>query len=204
MLLPKARQDKLTVRELPDETLIYDHAAAKAHCLNQTAGLVWKHCDGQMTVAELAVMLQRELSAPAGEALVHLALEQLSRRRLLEPLPAETADVRQSRRRVLRKLGVALAALPAIMTLTAPTAAQAASPIAQCPSGLTACLTGCKNLLIDVSNCGFCSRACTTGTTPACCSGNCTDLNTDPNNCGSCGHPCGQGFRCSSGACVET
>jgi len=64
MLLPKARQDKLTVRELPDETLIYDHLAAKAHCLRQTAALVWKHCDGRTTVAELAGLLQRELGVP--------------------------------------------------------------------------------------------------------------------------------------------
>ena len=55
MLLPKARQDKLIVRELPNETLLYDHVSAKAHCLNQTAGLVRKHCDGQTTVGELAV-----------------------------------------------------------------------------------------------------------------------------------------------------
>jgi len=37
MVLPKARQDKLIVRELPNETLLYDHVSAKAHCLNQTA-----------------------------------------------------------------------------------------------------------------------------------------------------------------------
>jgi len=106
MFLPKARQDKLTVRQLADETLVFDHLTSKAHCLNLTAGLVWKHCDGKTTVRQLAGLLQRELGVPASEALVHLALEQLARRRLLEPLPAESAEVRQSRRRMLRKVAL--------------------------------------------------------------------------------------------------
>ncbi len=44
--LPVARHKNLIVKELPDETLIYDLDSDKAHCLNQTAALVWKNCDG--------------------------------------------------------------------------------------------------------------------------------------------------------------
>ena len=40
-MLPKARQEQLTVRELPDETVVYDLARHKAHCLNPTAALIW-------------------------------------------------------------------------------------------------------------------------------------------------------------------
>jgi hypothetical protein len=169
MLLPQARTAKLTIRELPDETLVYDHDRSKAHCLNRTAGLVWKHCDGQTTVRELAVMLQRELGVPAAEPLVYLALEQLGSRRLLDPLPAEPAAVRQGRRNMLRK--VALAAVPVIMTMTAPRANAAAS--VTCPAGQTNCSGVCKNLQTDAANCGTCGHACTDGT-PVCMGGACT------------------------------
>jgi hypothetical protein len=215
MLLPRARQDKLTVRQLPDETLIYDHTAAKAHCLNQTAALVWHSCDGRTTVAELAVMLHRELGIPSSEALAHLALEQLQRRGLLEPLPAETAEVRQGRRRMLRKLGVGLAALPFIMTMTAPRANAAAS-VATCPAGQTMCSNGCKNLQNDPGNCGTCAKVCsgspcTSGTccTPfrtVCTSQNCCAGSTCCTTSGGimCGHSLGGSCTMNSDCCGST
>jgi hypothetical protein len=46
MYLPQARTEGLTVRELAEETLVYDKERHKAHCLNRTAACVWKHCDG--------------------------------------------------------------------------------------------------------------------------------------------------------------
>ena len=45
--LPHARTDNLVIRELDDETLVYDMERDEAHCLNQTAALVWKQCDGK-------------------------------------------------------------------------------------------------------------------------------------------------------------
>ena len=115
---PSARTEKLTVQELPDETLVFDHETGKAHCLNRIAGEVWKHCDGNTDAAELAA----RLSVPADS--VALALEQLDRRKLLvseAPLPA--------RRDALRKLVAAAVMLPAIMTIAAPSAlAQASAP----------------------------------------------------------------------------
>ena len=77
MQLPAARQAGLVVRELPGETLVYDLENNKAHCLNGTAALVWRRCDGQTTVAELAQTLHEELGLPADEVPVRLALEQL-------------------------------------------------------------------------------------------------------------------------------
>ena len=65
--LPAARQAGLVVRELPGETLVYDLENNKAHCLNGTAALVWRRCDGQTTVAELAQTLHEELGLPADE-----------------------------------------------------------------------------------------------------------------------------------------
>jgi len=202
MLLPKARAAKLTVRELADETLVYDLVAAKAHCLNRTAGLVWKHCDGQTTAAELAVMLQRELGIPSAEPLVHLALEQLGRRRLLETTPHEPASLRHSRRQLLRKLGVALAALPVIMTLAAPRAAQAASVVV-CPPGQTFCFpASCVNLLTNVGNCGSCGNNCPGVVNRTCTAGTCGCANGGALCGGVC---CGAGNRCNTDdQCVGT
>ena len=98
-LMPRARQDELVVEELRDETLVYDLERHKARCLNPTAALVWRHCDGQTSVAEVAALLEEQSATPADESVVWMALDRLSRAHLLsEPvtLPAERA--RYSRR----------------------------------------------------------------------------------------------------------
>jgi hypothetical protein len=161
---PHARTHKLTVRELPDETLIFDHLANKAHCLNRTAALVWKHCNGRTNIRQLAAMLQRELGAPAADPLVHLALEKLAKRGLLDAAPA---TVRQGRRDLLRKLAVA--ALPVIMTITAPRAAQAASQAGPPPPSF------CSSHA-DFTPCGTAGMQCCSGTcvTPAGALASCT------------------------------
>jgi hypothetical protein len=127
MLFPVARQDGLVVRELPDETLVYDLRANKAHCLNRAAALVWRLCDGRASLAKLAAALREELGVPDGEAAARLALQQLSRRGLLEnPAEPESAEGRIGRREALRKLAV-LGALPIVMTVAARHASAAQS-----------------------------------------------------------------------------
>jgi hypothetical protein len=127
-MFPQARTDRLTVQELPEETLIYDHERHKAHCLNATASLVWRHCDGRTSVEELAQLVAQQLPSAAPAALVGLALEQLERRHLLNsaPPPPTPAD-RVDRRNALKKLALAAVTLPLIMTIATKTAAQSAS-----------------------------------------------------------------------------
>ena len=62
---PHARKEGLVVKELPDELLVYDLERHRAHCLNPTAALVWKHSDGQTSVEEIATLLHAELEAHA-------------------------------------------------------------------------------------------------------------------------------------------
>ncbi len=128
-LMPRARQDELVVEELPDETLVYDLKRHKARCLNRTAALVWRRCDGQTTVAEMAALLENELKIPADESVVWMALDRLGKAHLLREqvtLPADRAQY--SRREVLRTLrrvaGIALL-LPVIESIVAPRAASA-------------------------------------------------------------------------------
>jgi Coenzyme PQQ synthesis protein D (PqqD) len=130
--LPKMRVQGLVIDDLPDEILVYDLDRHKAHCLNRTAGLVWRLCDGQTRPAEIARRLQRELDLPLNEDLVWFALRQLDQFNLLEEpiaLPVKLAGI--SRRRMMRNLGLAAAvAVPLITSLVAPTAAEAATCLA--------------------------------------------------------------------------
>ena len=144
-LMPRARQDELVVEELQDETLVYDLERHKARCLNRTAALVWRHCDGQTSVAVVAALLEEQLAIPADEAVVWMALDRLSIAHLLsEPvtLPADRAQY--SRREMLRTLrrvaGISLL-LPVIESIVAPLAAAQASCISEaaCTAGSPPC-----------------------------------------------------------------
>jgi Coenzyme PQQ synthesis protein D (PqqD) len=57
--MPRAREAGLIVRELEDETLVYDADTDRAHCLNQTAARIWKHCDGTSSVPQIADLLSQ-------------------------------------------------------------------------------------------------------------------------------------------------
>lgn len=83
-VMPKARQAHLVVEELADETLVYDEDRHEAHCLNQTAAFVWKHCDGRTAVNRMARMLEGEMKAPVSNEVVLFALHQLEKSHLLE------------------------------------------------------------------------------------------------------------------------
>lgn len=136
--LPRARTEELLVEELGDEVLVYDQRRDRAHCLNRTAALVWRACDGKTTVADAAARIERELAVPAGEPVVWMALDRLERARLLaEPVKLSAPRARFSRREVVRALGIAgglSLVLPAVESIVAPLAAQAATciPLAQC------------------------------------------------------------------------
>jgi len=83
--IPRARREGLVIQELPDEVLVYDRERDKAHCLNQTAALVWGYCDGRTTVPMMARHLERDLKTnKVDEKIVWYALDQLSNDQLLE------------------------------------------------------------------------------------------------------------------------
>src|SRR5439155_22958956 len=121
-----ARDQGLLCREVPDGLMVYDQDRHEAHSLNQTAALVWRHCDGQTGVPELATLLQQELKLPAEEAVVWLALDRLEKAHLLqERLLRSREAAGMSRRAVIRKLGLAgglVALLPLVDSLNAPPA----------------------------------------------------------------------------------
>jgi hypothetical protein len=123
--LPFARTDQLIVQEVPNEVLVYDLDRHKAHCLNRTSAIVWKHCDGQTTVGQLARLLEREMNTPVETDVVWLALKQLEKFHLLQERVPQAKGV--SRRDLILKYAPATLAVPLILSISSPTAAQAAS-----------------------------------------------------------------------------
>jgi hypothetical protein len=120
---PRARKDQLIVKELDGEVLVYDLKRDKAHCLNSTAGLVWKCCDGKSSVSEIAKSLGDETQTIVDDRIVLLALDQLEKFRLLEDVPIKPAYLEGvSRRELVRRVGFAALALPVIVSISAPTA----------------------------------------------------------------------------------
>jgi hypothetical protein len=122
--LPRARIDGLVIRELDDETLVYDTVRDKAHCLNRTAALVWGECDGKTTAREVAGTLRSKFNVPVEEDIVWLAIKQLEQFHLIE---RQSNLPLVSRRKIILKYAPAALALPVIMSISAPTPAVAAS-----------------------------------------------------------------------------
>jgi hypothetical protein len=147
-LIPAARKDELIIQEVEGETLVYDLKSDKAHCLNQTAAIVWKLCDGQRTANELALLIEQEMGTPVSTEVVQLAVQQLEKRNLLEDsFEPVLGSRRMSRRELARTLGVVTAlALPFIASIKAPAAFQAAGSCgggnAACGAGLPPCCPG--------------------------------------------------------------
>ncbi len=121
---PQARQNQLVVRELGDETLVYDLERDTAHCLNRVAADVWKCCNGERSVAEIAYMVTNDATAPVDEQVVWYALEQLGNDHLLqESVTPPSSAAGLTRRQLLKRVGVTSAvAVPVISSLSAPAA----------------------------------------------------------------------------------
>jgi Coenzyme PQQ synthesis protein D (PqqD) len=150
--LAKARTAKLIIKNVDDEVLVYDLVNDKAHCLNRTAALVWKNCDGIRSITEIKAIVADELELPIDEQVVWLALDQLKEFNLLADAPSSPAVFDGLKRReLIRTLGIAAFALPVILTMTAPTAQAQGScrPPGVVPGGCTAatncCSGSCKN-----------------------------------------------------------
>jgi hypothetical protein len=147
--LPRARSEGLVVTELDDEILVYDKERDKAHCLNQTAALVWKYSNGKRNAAEIAAAMQNKLHSPVDDQIVWYALGQLEKDHLMEghlPVPNELTGI--SRREFVKTMGKAAVAVtvPIVASLTAPKSALAASCLPNgslCTSGTQCCSTCC-------------------------------------------------------------
>lgn len=126
---PHARAEGLIVQGAGEELIVHDQERRTAHRLNPTAALVWSHCDGQHSVADLARVLQRKLKAPPDEELVRLTLDKLGKAHLLRQPKASPAWITAASRRnliiKLGKSGMVAFLLPVVASVVLPRLVQA-------------------------------------------------------------------------------
>ena len=153
---PVARKSGLVVQEVPDEVLVYDVESNKAHCLNQSAALIWKSCDGNNSVSEIAKLVENQAGGKVTEDFVWLAIDQLGENNLLEKQISSGVQG-TSRREVIKKIGLAsMIAIPVIASLVAPQSAMAASSCNCVTAGDCADQTGCPSTVNCNTN-GLCA-----------------------------------------------
>lgn len=145
---PRARSHALIVRDLDEETLVYDSDRDEAICMNAVAADVWRRCDGSTTPAAIAAAIATARGCTIDERIVWFALAELKAKKLIdEPfeLPLQVrADL--ERRAFLKTLGGGAGLLfPVVASIIVPTPAQAQSCLpatflctqnSQCCSGL--------------------------------------------------------------------
>ncbi len=163
--IPVARKQGLVVQEMPEEVLIYDLDANKAHCLNDTAAFVWKSCNGLNSIENIAKMMEKEFGEKVDEAMVWLAIDQLSKGNLLEAkVVSEFSGM--ARRDVIKRIGLAAAfAFPVVAMLGFPNQALAAT----CLASTCGTQGSCGALQLCCRNPGNIYQCETTGACPNAC-----------------------------------
>jgi len=128
---PRAREKGLLTCEVADELLVYDLDRHKAHCLNSTAALVWRQCDGRTSVPEITRALNSAYGVTLDNDVVWLALEQLERAQLIHIHKAygrRTRSAKLTRRELIKRAGAGAAVgLPLVSSIVTPTAVEAAT-----------------------------------------------------------------------------
>ena len=129
---PQRRRAELLIRALGDETVIYDLRTHQAHCLDARASRVWSLCDGRTSLPQITAALEIEGDPSLAAWAVEITLDTLRRARLLEP--DETSGPRHGRRLATRRIAAlgAAALLPVVISVLAPTQAQAATCVSSC------------------------------------------------------------------------
>jgi hypothetical protein len=119
----KLQGDRIAIRKIEAETLIYDERTHRAWCLNPSSACIWQLCDGRSTVEEIAAGAAKQLGSAVSEDLVLLTMEELHEKGLLEGELVNSLPRDASRRKMIGRIGLATAALlPVVATITAPPA----------------------------------------------------------------------------------
>jgi hypothetical protein len=165
--LPSARKEGLLVETLPDEVLVYDLDRKKAHCLNQTAAMIWNECDGNKTATQIAARLSDESGKGVPEEVVWLGLARLEKTHLLKERITPPTATRLSRREVIRRIGVAAAVgLPLVTSILAPRASEAQSCVPQGGSCMSPNAQCCPPLICNLGSMTCQANAPNPGPTP--------------------------------------
>ena len=125
-LLPEARSSGLVVEEVVDEVLVYELETHLARLLSPQTAKIWRLCDGEQTIEDIAEELEVAQSA------VQDTIQELFIAELLDASPEKSVPDGErfdlSRRSVMRQAAAAtLLVAPAIVTLSIPAPAAALS-----------------------------------------------------------------------------
>ncbi len=176
---PKARDEDIVIQEVLDELLIYDKQRHQLYALNPIVAWLWQRLDGQADTQELAGHLSQQFPELAGQAehLLWATLQRLDEKHLLaqrvrEQIPPQL----ETRRTMLKRMGLALALLPVVTTLAAPSPAQAQT--------LSPLCTGCFTSQAEAENACGASTVGTCWTNNSCGGSNPgTEPNLTPSSC---------------------
>ena len=118
---PKTKNSEIVEQKFRQEILLYDLDRHQVFCLNETMAQIWKHCNGNHSISEIAEKIASETKTKVTDDLVWLGLQILEKNFLLERnLPKKIS--KNTRRILLKKVGIStVIALPMISTLIAPT-----------------------------------------------------------------------------------
>lgn len=137
--LPEARSSGILTEQVGDEIVVYDLDSKDVHCLGQLAAVVFEQSDGRTDEAAIARSAGERLGRPVTNNEVRAAIAQLEERSLLAQPPLVLHQEGVSRRELAKKtarISAAVASVPLITSIVAPTAAMAATQI---PSGCGGC-----------------------------------------------------------------
>jgi hypothetical protein len=158
--LPAARNENIVVQQLDREVLLYDLTNNQAFCLNETAAVIFNHCDGQTSFADF------KKRTKFNDEMIYFTLDELRRIGLIkDEYPSIFSGI--SRRQAIRQVGLAsLVALPTILSIAAPQAMHAASSLlpfgSECTTGAECVNGACRPVgrsSICCANIGeFCSE----------------------------------------------
>lgn len=171
--MPKAASG-VHVTPVGDELMVHVTGSAETHLLSPSTATIWRRCDGQTSVDDLASEFAEHPTEHRYE-LVQAALDQLESAGLVVDAGGSTAVERESRRRFLKKAALAAIAVPTITTIVTATPAAAVSAgepcgsDADCNDGLF-CNAGTGLCEAERANGAACTRSgqCSSG----CCKSN--------------------------------
>lgn len=128
----EARRDGLMLTETSEELLVYDQQSHAIHHLNPLAAFHWRQVEPHVTDASLLTAARSQLDPNTDATAIQFTLDQLAGAGLITGQGQVASAV--SRRRLLRTTAIGGIAIPAVISVTAPMAAQASSNPCGAPS----------------------------------------------------------------------
>jgi hypothetical protein len=124
----------LSTEAAGDGLAVLDSERKQSYVLNATSALVFQHCDGQTSQAQLAVILCQKFNLRQAEAehLTQLALEELETAQLLMPDAVHPATFSRRQALTFATLGLSVALLPVVARVAGAQGGSVLVPLLDC------------------------------------------------------------------------